>query len=243
MHQRIDKHRRCRPAAVVVLLVGTTFAHFVLLSEATAAPPSFAGIGRLTAPLFSGAESNAPVAQQPAQQSPEPPPFADPANGVVVSILGGSVFSGASAFQTGAAFAYFFGPKAAVGFEAEGDFTFGPGGRVIQGMGSFVVQAGARTSKFVPYFAIGGGYLRATSKFPDATQAVLDDFGIVTEPKTQTGPFFQLGGGVRFYMKPGLSFRADIRFFRTPLDLEVDTGFFDGLYAMRRIAGMVSFDF
>ena len=121
--------------------------------------------------------------------------------------------------------------------------TFGPGGRVGQVMGSFIWQVGARTSKFVPYFAGGVGYLRAKSKYPALTQSVLDEFGIDPQPKTEQGPFFHYGGGVRFYVKPNLAFRGDVRFAYVPLDLQVDTGFSDRLFGMRRIAGMVSWDF
>ena len=209
--------------------------------EAAAATSSFMAVARMSAPVLSAieAERASPSLQQESEQR-EPPPFTDPASGAVFSILGGSVFSGSSAFQTGAAFAYFFGEKASFGFELEGDLTFGPGGRVVQMMGSFVYQAGARTSKFVPYFAGGGGYLRATSSLPAERQAVLDELGIVPEPETEQAPFVQFGGGLRFYVKPNLAFRADVRFAQVFLDLRVVGR---SNYPMRRIAGMVSWDF
>lgn len=244
MLQRTCYLGRHRLAALIVLLVAATAAHLLVVPNAQAATPTFTGVGRLAAALVARAQGSAPTAPRlQEQQSPEPPPVADPASGAVFSVLGGSVFSGASAFQTGAAFAYYFGPKAAIGFEVEGNLTFGPGGRVAQGMGSLVFQTGARTSKFVPYIAVGGGYLYAKSRFPAATQEVLDRFGIDPQPKTEQTPFFQFGGGVRFYIKPKLAFRADIRFALVPLTLEGNPSFWNRLFAMRRIAGMVSWDF
>jgi hypothetical protein len=218
-------------------------AHVATLAPATAATPTFTVLGRMALPLAAHIEHTAPIA--PAQQTQEtgPPPVIDPAAGAVVSIAGGSVFSGASAFQSGGAFAYFFGDKASIGFEVEADITFGPAGRVTQVMGSFMYQTGARTSKFVPYFAGGIGYLRATSEYPTATQDVLDAFDIDPQPKTEDGPFFHYGGGLRFYLKPTVALRGDVRFALVPLDLEVDPGFWDRLFGMRRIAGMISFDF
>ncbi len=244
MLRRTDYLDRHRLAALLVVLTATATAHLLVVPPAQASTPTFTGVGRLAVPLISRAEKNGPTARRPQeQQSPQPPPVSDPASGPVFSILGGSVFSGASAFQTGAAFAYYFGPKAAIGFEVEGNLTFGPGGRVAQGMGSLIVQAGARTSKFVPYVAVGGGYLYAKSKFPDSTQEVLDRFGIDPQPKTEQTPFFQFGGGVRFYIKPKIAFRADVRFAQVPLTLAGNPSFWDRLFAMRRIAGMLSWDF
>lgn len=244
MLQGTDYLDRHRVAGLIVLLIAAIAAHLFVVPPAQAATPAFTGVGRLVVPLAARAREGGDTAPRPQdQQSPEPPPVEDPASGIVFSILGGSVFSGASAFQTGAAVAYYFGPKAAIGFEVEGNFTFGPAGRVTQVMGSLIFQAGARTSKFVPYVAFGGGYLRATSSFPAATQEVLDRFGIDPQPKTEQTPFFQFGGGMRFYIKPAMAFRADIRFAQVPLTLDGDLSFSDRLFAMRRIAGMVSWDF
>ena len=223
-------HRLTRPLALMtfggmIVLLG----HASAPGEAAAATSSFMAVARMSAPVLSAieAERASPSLQQESEQR-EPPPFTDPASGAVFSILGGSVFSGSSAFQTGAAFAYFFGEKASFGFELEGDLTFGPGGRVVQMMGSFVYQAGAR------------GYLRATSSLPAERQAVLDELGIVPEPETEQAPFVQFGGGLRFYVKPNLAFRADVRFAQVFLDLRVVGR---SNYPMRRIAGMVSWDF
>jgi hypothetical protein len=239
---RITDTRNASPAAHAALLLAVAvMLNVVLVTPAAAATAPLTAVGRIAAPLAAHIGSEQSAGQE--QQEPEPPPFPDPINGPVLSIFGGSVFSGSSAFQTGGAFAYFFGPKASYGFEVEGSVTFGPGGRVAQGMGSFVWQTGARTSKFVPYFAVGAGYLRAKSSYPTATQEVLDEFGIDPQPKTEQGPFIQYGGGLRFYVKPSLAFRADVRFALVPLNLEVDPGLWDRLFAMRRIAGMISFDF
>ena len=237
----LDRHRL---ATLLAVLAATGTAHLLVAPPARATTPAFTSVGRLALPVISRAGKNGPAAPpRQEQQSPQPPPVSDPANGVVFSVFGGSVFSGSSAFQTGAAFAYYFGPKAAIGFEVEGNLTFGPGGRVAQGMGSLIFQTGARTSKFVPYVAVGGGYLYAKSKFPAATQEVLDRFGIDPQPETEQVPFFQFGGGVRFYIKPNIAFRADVRFAQVPLTLVGDPSFWDRLFAMRRIAGMVSWDF
>ena len=196
-----------RSSVVVVLLV----ACLAGAAEARASTPSFAAVGRATAPLT--ALPGLPAAQQEQEQErPTPPPVPDPEAGAVLSILAGSVWSGSSTFQVGGAFAYFFGGKGTVGFEVEGDFIRGPGGNVVQVMGSLMIQFGARTSKFVPYAAGGVGYLRANSSFPDQTLAVLEELGIRPEPEEEQAPFFQFGGGLRFYVRSNLAFRGDIRF-------------------------------
>ncbi len=180
--------------------------------------------------------------QEEQEERRDPPPVIDPASGPVFSIFGGSVFSGSSAFQTGAAFAYFFGTKASFGVEAETNITFGPGGQVYQFLGSFIAQSGARTSKFVPYIAFGVGALRASKQFPKATEEALAELGIVPEPTSETAPFLHFGGGVRFYIKPKVAFRADIRFAQVALDLD-GVSFNDSLFPMRRVVGMLSWDF
>lgn len=214
-------------------------------APADASPSPFNGIARMTAPLLAHVDGSQSPQQQQQQEEDEPrrpPPLADPASGAVFSIMGGSVFSGSSSFQGGGAFAYYFGGKATVGFEVEGTLTFGPGGRVSQVLGSFMLQTGARTSKFVPYFAGGIGYVHASANLPEETRTILDDLGIHPEPRSESGPLVQFGGGVRFYIKPRLSFRADVRFAQVALDLE-GKNFWDSLFPMRRIAGMVSWDF
>lgn len=238
--------RAGRSLVVASSLAAVLAAHVITAAPAAAGTPVLTGVGRVAAPLIAHVEATSapPLGQQALQEAAqELPEILDPAGGPVFSMLGGSVFSGASAFQTGVALAYFFGDKANIGFEVEGDITFGPGGRVAQVMGSFVYQTGARTSKFVPFFAVGGGYLRATSEYPTATQEVLDEFGIDPQPKTEEGPFIQWGGGLRYYVKPRVAFRADVRFALVPLNLEVDTDLWDRMFGMSRVAGMLSFDF
>jgi len=236
-----------RSLAVASSFAAILAAHLIAATPATAGTPALVGVGRVAAPLVAHVEATsampAPMQQAAEQAAQQLPEILDPASGPVFSILGGSVFSGASAFQTGAALAYFFGDKANIGFEIEGDITFGPGGRVAQVMGSFVYQTGARTSKFVPFFAAGGGYLRATSEYPTATQEVLDEFGIDPQPRTEEGPFIQWGGGLRYYVKPRVAFRADVRFALVPLNLEEETDLWDRMFGMSRVAGMLSFDF
>ncbi len=132
--------------------------------------------------------------------------------------------------------------KAGIGVEAEGNLTFGPGGRVAQFMGSLVLQTGARTSKFVPYIALGAGFLRASTSFPQATSDALAELGIHPQPTTETAPFVQFGGGLRFYVRPKMAFRMDVRLAQVALDLD-GVSFGDSLFAMRRVAGMISWDF
>lgn len=234
---------RLRRAAILLAAAATVWVNIALPRAAHAATSALTAVSRVAAPLVAHleADDDPAVAQQ--QEQDRPPPIVDPINGPVISVLVGSIFSGSSAFQTGGAFAYFFGPKASIGFEIEGNVTFGPAGRVSQAMASFMWQTGARTSKFVPYFAGGAGYLHASSRYPAATQEVLDEFGIDPEPKTERGPFFQFGGGLRFYVKPNIAFRGDVRFAYVPLNLEIDPGFWNRLFGMRRIAGMLSWDF
>ena len=45
------------------------------------------------------------------------------------------------------------------------------------------------------------------------------------------------------WLKPGLAFRGDVRFAQVLLDLKGGLSFSDRLFPMRRIAGMVSWDF
>ena len=234
----------CTAALTRTVVSGLAVAALSLLpgAAAEASPAPFNGIARMTAPLLAHLDDGSVPAQQQEEAPRRPPGVSDPAGGVVFSILGGTVWSGSSSFQGGGAFAYFFGDKATFGFEAEGNLTFGPGGRVGQVMGSFVIQVGARTSKFVPYFAIGGGYVYAKARLPEKTLAILDEFDIRPTPTSESGPLVQYGGGVRFYMKPNLAFRGDFRFAQVLLDLK-GRSFSESLFPMRRIAGMVSWDF
>lgn len=227
-----------RNGGVGALLAGVVFLTLGA-APAAASPVGLTAAARLAAPLAGH------FAEQQQQEEEEPrqaPPIRDPANGIVLSVLGGSVFSGASSFQAGASVAYFFDAKAAYGFEAEGAVSFGPGGRVVHGFGNFIIQAGARTSKFVPYFTAGVGYLRAELRLSDRTRSALDALGIVPALETESGPLFNFGGGLRFYLREGLAVRGDFRISQVLLDIP-NKGFVERLYPMRRFAGMVSWDF
>lgn len=238
------RHPSITAALRATTVVGTLALSLSLAAEAEASTPTLTGFARMAAPLIAHLETGRSPQQEQEQEQErrEPPPVIDPASGPVFSVFGGSVFSGASAFQTGATFAYFFGPKAGIGVEVEGNLTFGPAGRVVQFMGSFVMQTGARTSKFVPYIAIGAGILRASTGFPQATADALAELGIIPEPTTETAPFVQFGGGLRFYVRPKMAFRIDARLAQVALDLE-GLSFGDSLFPMRRIVGMISWDF
>ncbi len=223
-------------------LAATLALSLSMIAQAEASTPTLTGFARMAAPLIAHLENGESPQQEQEPERRDPPPVIDPASGAVFSVFGGSVFSGSSAFQTGATFAYFFGPKASIGFEVEGNLTIGPGGRVTQFMGSLVMQTGARTSKFVPYIALGGGFLRASTRFPQDKTDALAALGITLQPTTESAPFLQFGGGLRYYLKPGLAFRIDGRFAQVALDLE-GVSFGDSLFAMRRVAGMISWDF
>ena len=222
-------------------LAATLALSLSIIAKAEASTPTLTGFARMAAPLIAHLNGQSPQQEQEPERR-EPPPVIDPASGAVFSVFGGSVFSGASAFQTGATFAYFFGPKASIGFEVEGNLTIGPGGRVTQFMGSLVMQTGARTSKFVPYIALGGGLLRASTGFPQDKTDALAALGITLQPTTESAPFLQFGGGLRYYLKPKLAFRIDGRLAQVALDLE-GVSFGDSLFAMSRVAGMISWDF
>ena len=223
-------------------VVGTLAFSLLVVTKAEASMPTLPGFARMAVPLIAHLETEKSVNQEQEEQRRDPPPVIDPASGPVFSVFGGSVFSGKSAFQTGVTVAYFFGTKASVGVEAEANMTFGPGGRVAQVMGSFVVQTGARTSKFVPYIALGAGFLQATTQFPDAKVDALAKLGINPQPTSETAPFVHFGGGLRFYIKPNMAFRGDVRLARVALDLE-GVKLIDSLFRMRRVAGMLSWDF
>ncbi|MCH7824144.1 MAG: hypothetical protein IH849_05030 [Acidobacteria bacterium] len=236
------RHPSITTANRVMAVVGTLALSLSVVAKAEAATPTLTGLARMAAPLIAHLETGQSPQQEQEAARRDPPPVIDPASGPVFSVFGGSVFSGSSAFQTGATLAYFFGPKANIGVEAEGNLTIGPGGRVAQFMGSLVMQAGARTSKFVPYIAVGAGLLRASARFPQEKTDALAELGISLQLTTETAPFFQFGGGLRFYFSPKLAFRVDTRFAQVALDLD-GVSFGDSLFAMRRVAGMVSWDF
>lgn len=236
-HDRPNASSTARAAAVFVIALAG-----LAPTAAAASPFSYTGFATIAAPFTAprpAAHSLLP--QQQEEGVPQAPPPRDSAGGMVVSVLGGSVFSGNSTFQGGAAIAYFFGAKATLGFEIEGALTFGPGGRVVQGQGSFIIQTGARTSKFVPFVALGIGYLRAKADLPSQTTEVLASLGINPTPESESAPYFHFGGGVRFYVKPNLSVRGDVRLAQVKLDVP-DQSFTD-TFPMRRVAVMLSWDF
>ena len=239
---RARRHPSITNAIRVMAVVTALTLSLSVVTQAEASTRTLAGFARMAAPLIAHLDAGQSPQQEQEEERRDPPAVIDPASGPVFSVFGGSVFSGSSAFQTGATFAYFFGPKAGIGVEAEGNLTFGPGGRVAQFMASLVLQTGARTSKFVPYIALGAGFLRASTSFPQATTDALAELGIHPQPTTETAPFVQFGGGLRFYVRPKMAFRMDVRLAQVALDLD-GVSFGDSLFAMRRVAGMISWDF
>lgn len=171
----------------------------------------------------------------------ELPPYPDAVGGFQVSMFGGSVFSGSNALQVGGTLTYFFKPAAWIGFEVEGATTMGPGGRVTHASANLVLQTGARTSNIVPYLTVGGGFVRARLDLPEPTQRELDRLGIVVEPDSESAPSLNYGGGVRYYLREKIAVRGD---FRSTLVLrDTDESFFDRLFTVNRLAGMLSIEF
>lgn len=190
----------------------------------------------------------APPQQQGGQESEEQeseeqelPPYPDAVGGFQASMFGGNIFSGSNALQVGGTLTYFFEPAAWIGFEIEGATTMGPGGRVSHAHTNLVLQTGARTSKIVPYITAGGGFVRASLDLPEVTQQELDRLGVIVDPDTESGPAFNYGGGVRYYLREKIAVRGD---FRSIIVLrDTDESFFDRLFAMNRVAGMLSIEF
>lgn len=174
-------------------------------------------------------------------QEQELPPYPDDVGGFQLGMFGGSVFSGSNALQVGGTLTYFLRPTARVGFEIEGATTLGPGGRVLHANGNLVLQAGARTSRIVPYATVGGGFVRATLDLPEATREELDRLGVVVAPDTESGPALNYGLGVRYYVRESIALRADFRSFLVVR--ETDESFYERLYTVNRIAGMLSMEF
>jgi len=171
----------------------------------------------------------------------ELPPYPDAVGGFQVSIFGGNVFSGSNALQVGGTLSYFFKPTAWIGFEVEGATTLAPGGRVTHASANLVLQTGARTSRIVPYLTAGGGFVQASLDLPEATQRELDRLGVIVDPDTESGPSLNYGGGVRYYLREKIAVRGD---FRSTLVLrDTDESFFDRLFTINRIAGMLNIEF
>jgi opacity protein-like surface antigen len=179
--------------------------------------------------------------QQEQQQDVPPPAPPDQVGGANVSVMVGSMFGASTAAQVGGSIGYFLKPNATLGFEVEGDFTFGLDGRVAQIFGSLVLQTGARTSKIVPYGTIGAGIMYA--KF-DPRQAIKDELnalGIVIREDTEIAPGFALGIGVRYFMSEKVSMRGDFRNYW--MWRSIQGGFNDHLYTLRRVAGGIVWEF
>jgi len=167
-------------------------------------------------------------------------PPRDPVGGFQFAILGGVQLRGSASGAGGIALGYYDRASASFGIELEGAFTRGPTGDIVHVMLSAVLQSGARSSRMVPYLTFGAGAYRAQERLRDAVRDVLPDFGIEISEETEIGPIVGVGLGVRYFLSPKVSFRADYREFRA---LTTGSGdFFDRLYALRRIAGYLAFD-
>ncbi len=168
-------------------------------------------------------------------------PPADPVGGFQLSFLGGVQLRGSASGQFGVAIAYLKPSTAAVGVELEGTFTRGPNGKVYYGLLSLLLQSGVRTTRTVPYLAVGVGAYRAVEEIRDNIRDLLPQFGIDTNAASESGVLVGFGFGVRYYLSPSVSFRADYREYRAVTSAEGNL--FDRLFSLRRIGGFLSFDF
>ena len=175
------------------------------------------------------------------QQDIQPPPPPDQVGGANVSVLVGSMFGASTAAQVGGAIGYFLKPSATIGFEVEGNLTFGLDGKVAQIFGSLVLQTGARTSKIVPYGTIGAGVMYAKFDPRQAIKDELDALGIVIEEDTEVAPGLALGIGVRYFMSEKVSMRGDFRNYW--MWRSIQGGFNEHLYTLRRVAGGIVWEF
>jgi len=179
--------------------------------------------------------------QQEQQQDVQPPPPPDQVGGANVAVLVGSMFGASTAAQVGGSLGYFFKPSAVIGFEVEGNLTFGLDGKVAQVFGSLVLQTGARTSKIVPYGTIGAGVMYAKFDPRQPIKDELDALGIVIEDDTELAPGLALGIGVRYFLSEGMSMRGDFRNYW--MWRSIQGGFNEHLYTLRRVAGGIVWEF
>jgi opacity protein-like surface antigen len=197
-------------------------------------------LGLATLVAFPASSAAVPQEQE---QDPElqPPPPPDAIGGPNATFFVGSMFGASTSGQAGGSFGYTFKPDSTFGVEVEGGLTFGPDGRVIHLMGHFLMQTGARTSRIVFYAVIGAGIMYATFDPRPEIQSELDRLGIVIEDSTEVAPGVSFGAGVKYYLREGLSLRADYREYRMRRDIE--GSFSERLYTLRRLAGMFTFEF
>lgn len=169
----------------------------------------------------------------------ERPPM-DPVGGFQLSVMGGVQLRGSASGALGLALGYYKRSTGNVGLELEGALTRGPSGEVYHGLMNLILQSGSRAARMVPYLSIGGGIYHAREKIRDSVAEELPDFGIEPVEEQETGALIAAGFGIRYFLTDGISFRADYREFRALTTGE--GGFFDRLFALRRIAGFLSFD-
>jgi hypothetical protein len=182
-----------------------------------------------------------PQQQQEQPQEAQPPPPPDQVGGPNAGVIVGSMFGASTAAQVGGTFAYFLKPSATVGFEVEGNLTFGLDGKVAQVFGSVVLQTGARTSKIVPFVSFGAGVMYA--KF-DPRPPIRDELvalGIVIEEDTEIAPGIAIGIGVRYFLSESVSMKGDFRNYWMWRSIQGD--FNDHLYTLRRVAGGIVWEF
>ena len=168
-------------------------------------------------------------------------PERDPVGGFALGVLAGVQLRGSASGQFGLSLAWFKRSTSNVGFEFEGAFTRGLDGQVYHGLVSVILQSGSRATRMVPYLALGGGVFHAREQLRDAVRQALPNFGINFEEGTETGGLIAFGFGVRYYLNEKMSFRADYREMRAITS--ASGSFFDKLHSMRRIGGILMFQF
>jgi len=214
--------------ALVLLVPGTLLAQEV----AGSGPAAASSVG--TAGLFLD-----PGPQQPGVSAEAPE--RDSVGGFAVGVLAGVQLRGSASGQFGLSLAWFKRSTSNVGIELESAFTRGPDGEVYHGLLSVILQSGSRATRMVPYLALGGGVFHAREKLRDSVRVALPQFGIKPVEGTETGGLIAFGFGVRYYLSETLSFRADYREMRAITT--ADGSFFDRLHSMRRIGGVLMFQF